>query len=397
MQAPEILERIRNGEDSATQFKQDVTDANRLAEEMVAFSNAQGGLLLIGVSDDGTVNGLDDAQISRLNQLVSNAANENVKPPIYPLTEIMEIQGKRVIAVSVRKGISRPYQTSKGVYFTKSGSDKRKMSPEELRRLFAESERLFADEEALLKTNITDLNSEAFYAFMDTDNHDIYEELKQGKLELVTVLQNLELLRDEHLTLAGNLIFGKTPQRFSPSFYVDCVYFDGNDVAVDSFINKLTVKGSLRQQYESSMQFLRANLRHIPTETGFNAPTRLEIDEAILGELLVNALVHRDYYIQSSVKVFIFHNRLEIISPGKLPNSLTVEKIKQGLSVHRNPILNSICRRVLPYSGYGSGIKRVVKLNPAVTFADDRDKEEFRCVIPRWLLQHHHINNDNKT
>lgn len=90
--------------------------------------------------------------------------------------------------VSVRKGISRPYQTSKGVYFTKSGSDKRKMSPEELRRLFAESERLFADEEILLRTDITDLNSEVFYAFLDVDNHNVYEELKQGKLDLPTVL-----------------------------------------------------------------------------------------------------------------------------------------------------------------------------------------------------------------
>ncbi len=151
------------------------------------------------------------------------------------------------------------------------------------------------------------------------------------------------------------------PQHFSPSFYIACVYFDGNDVGAESFITKATIKGSLRQQYESSMQFLQVNLRRIPIEAGFNAQTRLEIDEAVLGELLVNAMVHRDYYIQSSVKVFVFHNRVEIISPGKLPNSLTVEKIKNGLSVHRNPILNSICRRMLPYSSYGSGIQRVVK------------------------------------
>ncbi len=383
MQTPEIIQRIQQGEDSTTQFKTDIIDANRLAEELVAFSNAEGGLLLIGVTDNGSIDGLDDKQINRINQLVSNTANENVKPPIYPLTDIITIQDKRVLAVSVRKGTSRPYQTSKGVYFTKSGSDKRKMSPDELRRLFAESERLFVDEETLSRTDITDLNSEAFYAFMDSDNHDAYEELKQGKLELATVLQNLDLLRNGHLTLAGNLIFGKTPQRFSPSFYVDCVYFDGNDVAVESFINKLTVKGSLRQQYENSLQFLRVNLRHIPLETGFNAQTRLEIDEQVFGELLVNALIHRDYYIQSSVKVFVFHDRVEIISPGKLPNSLTVEKIKQGLSVHRNPILNSICRRILPYSGYGSGIKRVMKLHPAVSFVNDREKEEFRCIIPR--------------
>jgi len=386
MQAPEILERIHRGEDSTTQFKQDVTDSNRLAEELVAFSNAEGGVLLIGVADDGTIVGLDELQIGRLNQLVSNTASENVKPPIYPLTDIITLHAQRIIAVSVRKGDSKPYQTSKGFYLTKSGSDKRRMSQDELRRLFAESHRLFADEEALENSDVTDLNTESFYAFLDADNRDVYEELKHGKLALESVLQNLGLLRDKHLTLAGNLIFGKTPHRFSPSFYVDCVHFDGDDIDVDYFIAKSTLKGSLRQQYEGGMQFLQNNLRRIPISEGFNAQTRLEIDERVLGELLVNALVHRDYYIQSSVKVFVFNNRLELISPGKLPNSLTVEKIKSGLSVHRNPILNSICKGVLPYSGYGSGIKRVLRLNPAVTFYNDLDKEEFRCVIPREAI-----------
>lgn len=384
MQTLEILERIQRGEDSTTQFKQDITDANRLAEELVAFSNAEGGVLLIGVADDGVIVGLDDAQISRINQLVSNTASENVKPPIYPLTDILAIHGKRLIAASIRKGDSKPYQTSKGFYLTKSGSDKRRMSPDELRRLFAESHRLFADEEALENSDITDLNAESFYAFLDADNQEVYEDLKHGKLELGNVLQNLGLLRDTHLTLAGNLIFGKTPYRFSPSFYMDCVNFDGDDVDVDNFIAKSTIKGSLRQQYDGSMQFLQNNLRRISVTEGFNAQTRLEIDERVLGELLVNALVHRDYYIQSSVKVFVFRSRVEIVSPGKLPNSLTVEKIKSGLSVHRNPILNSVCKSVLPYSGYGSGIKRVLRLNPAVTFHNDLDKEEFRCVIPRF-------------
>ncbi|MEZ5478525.1 MAG: ATP-binding protein [Thiolinea sp.] len=161
------------------------------------------------------------------------------------------------------------------------------------------------------------------------------------------------------------------------------MHFDGDEVSAERFINKQTVKGSLRRQYEDSMQFLRNNLRHLPLESGFNAQTRLEMDERALGELLVNALVHRDYYIQSSVKVFVFRNRLEIISPGKLPNSLTVEKIRHGLSVHRNPVLNSICRRVLPYSGYGSGIRRALQLQPELVLEDDRDKEEFRCLIPR--------------
>jgi len=109
----------------------------------------------------------------------------------------------------------------------------------------------------------------------------------------------------------------------------------------------------------------------------------LEIDERILTELIVNALVHRDYYINSSIKIFMFNNRVEIISPGKLTNLLTVEKIKNGISIHRNPILNSISKTILPYSGYGSGIKRILSIDPNVEFINDTLKEEFKCIIQR--------------
>nr|CAA6813270.1 MAG: ATP-dependent DNA helicase [uncultured Thiotrichaceae bacterium] len=383
MHTTEILSRIQQGEDSTTQFKLDMTDANRLADELVAFSNAEGGVLLIGVEDQGKIAGLDNQQISRLNQLISNTANENVKPPIYPLTEIVSVQDKKIIAVHVRKGVARPYQTNKGLFLTKSGSDKRKMSSEELRRLFATSQRLFADEETLNGTDIGDINTEIVYDFLNNDNPEILEALKNETLPINVVLQNLGLLSDDALTLAGNLLFGKLPQRYTPSFYIDCVHFAGNDVDADRFIDKSTIKGTLRTQYEGAMQFLRNNLRHIPQSEDFNAQTRLEIDERVFGELIVNALVHRDYYIQSSIKVFVFDDRIEIISPGKLPNSLTVDKIKNGLSVHRNPVLNSISKNLLPYSGYGSGIKRVLRLQPDVQLVNDKELEVFSCRIPR--------------
>jgi predicted HTH transcriptional regulator len=314
MQAPEILSRIQQGEDSTTQFKVDVTDANRLAEELVAFSNAEGGMLLIGIDDTGVPAGLNDKQISRLNQLISNTANENVKPPIYPFTEIVELQGKKIIAISIRKGTARPYQTGKGLFLTKPGSDKRKMSAEELRRLFAASQRLFADEEILNGSAIGDINAEAVYDFLSKDNPDILEDLNKGTLSIDVVLENLGVLSDGAMTLAGNLLFGKIPSRFTPSFYIDCVHFAGDHIDGDRFIDKSTVKGTLRTQYDGAMQFLRNNLRHVPLSEDFNAQTRLELDERVPGELMVNALIHRDYYIQSSVKVFVFDSRVEIIS-----------------------------------------------------------------------------------
>ena len=100
-------------------------------------------------------------------------------------------------------------------------------------------------------------------------------------------------------------------------------------------------------------------------------------------EAFINALRQRDYWISSSIKVFIFEDRVEIISPGKLPNSLSVEKVRLGISIHRNPILNSLGQYLMPYSGLGSGIRRNEDHYPLVKFINDTDKEEFRCVFFR--------------
>lgn len=383
METLELIERISNGEDSYTQFKENITNNDKLAEELVAFSNSKGGVLIIGVTDNNDIVGLSDDDIRRLNQLVRNVINSNITPPIYPITEIKTIEEKKLLIVTVEDGSNKPYSTNKGIYLTKAGSDKRKVSPEELKRLFAESKRLYADEEIVTGSDISDLNSEQFYNFLEKDNIKIYEEVQQGSLSLSSVLENRELLKKEHLTLAGNLIFGKNPQKYNSSFYIDCVYFDGNDVSVDKFISKITIKGSFEKLFNDSLAFVVSNLTKKQVDNEFNTKGELEIDERVLTELIVNALVHRDYYINSSIKIFMFHNRIEIVSPGKLTNSLTVDKIKSGISIHRNPILNSICKTVLPYSGYGSGIKRAIGINPNIEFINDIDKEEFKCIIPR--------------
>jgi len=383
METLELIERISNGEDSYTQFKENITNNDKLAEELVAFSNSLGGLLIIGVTDNNDIVGLSDNDIRRLNQLIGNVINSNINPPIYPISEIKNINDKKILLLKIDTGANKPYSTNKGIYLTKAGSDKRKISPQELRRLFAESKNLFSDEEIVNGSYISDLNSEQFNRFLEKDNIQVYEELKQGNLELSTVLENLELARDNQLTLAGNLIFGLNPQKFNKSFYIDCVYFDGDDVSVNKFHSKEMVDGSFEKLYKDSIDFIKRNLDKKQEEKDFNSTAKVELDERVFTELIVNAIVHRDYYINSSIKFFMFHNRIEIISPGKLTNSLTVEKIKSGISIHRNPILNSICKNVLPYSGYGSGIKRALSINPNIEFINDIDKEEFKCIIFR--------------
>jgi predicted HTH transcriptional regulator len=383
METLELIERISNGEDSFTQFKRESIPAKDLAKEFVSFLNAEGGILVFGVSDDGDITGLSFDEIEKLGQLIGNTAEQNVKPPFHPIVENMSIDNNKLVIVHIPKGVSKPYATSSGDYYIKSSSDKKKISQEELRRLFAESKRLYADEEIVHGSDITDLDTSLFFKFLETDNVSVYEELKSDKLQLSQVLENLELSRENQLTLAGNLIFGIKPQKFSRSFYIDCCYFDGDDISVDKYISKKTINGNFLTMFNNSLDFLKSNLVSSQDGIDFNSSSTLEIDERVLTELIVNALVHRDYYIQSSIKIFIFHNRVEIISPGKLTNSLTVAKIKNGISIHRNPILNSICKNVLLYSSYGSGIKRVLLINPTIKFINDIEKEEFKCIINR--------------
>lgn len=114
MEPSELLEIINLGEDSKHQFKVSVTNENSLAAEMVAFSNSNGGQIIIGVSDDGNIEGLTNEDIHRLNQLISNAASQSVRPPINPQTENILIGEERLIVVNVLPGISKPYMDNSG-------------------------------------------------------------------------------------------------------------------------------------------------------------------------------------------------------------------------------------------------------------------------------------------
>lgn len=385
METIELIERISNGEDSYTQFKENITNNDKLAEELVAFSNSKGGVLIIGVTDNNDIIGLSDKDIRRLNQLIGNVINSHITPPVYPITEIKTIEEKKLLIVTVEDGSNKPYSTNKGIYLTKAGSDKRKVSAEELRRLFAESKRLYADEEIINDSDISDLNQQIFYEYLKKDNNKILEKLKNEELNLQQILHNKIIMRDNKLTLAGNLIFGIDPQRFTKTkpFYIDCCYFNGNDISVNQYKSQERVYGDFETLHRKSFNFITSNLRKVQVEDNFNSNGVIEINEIVLGELITNALVHRDYYINAPIRIFMFNDRVEIISPGKLPNSLTVENIKVGLTIRRNSIIESICKNILTYSGYGSGIKRVIEINPQVEFINDEDLKQFTCTIPR--------------
>lgn len=133
MEAIEPIELIGHGEDSRTQFKQsrDITNAQSLAGELVAFSNSKGGRILIGVDDHGTVTRVLPPGVRRLNELLSNTATNNVKLAINPENENVPVGDKLVVIVTVREGISKPYADLSGVFWVTSGADKRRVTSRE--------------------------------------------------------------------------------------------------------------------------------------------------------------------------------------------------------------------------------------------------------------------------
>jgi ATP-dependent DNA helicase RecG len=126
--------------------------------------------------------------------------------------------------------------------------------------------------------------------------------------------------------------------------------------------------------------FKRWNSR-IQGEGSFNQTGRPEISETVFEELLVNALIHRDYFIKDSIKLFIFDDRIEIRSPGKLPNSLTVDQIRRGVRRSRNVLLASFAPDLLNFRGIGSGIVRALKIWPSISWVNDTESEEVVATI----------------
>lgn len=183
------------------------------------------------------------------------------------------------------------------------------------------------------------------------------------------------------LTLAGLMLFGRQVQRWRPAFHIKAEAFPGTSLADSRYLDSEDIGSTLSEQFKGAFAFIRRNLHHVQRGRGFNTLGELEIPEAALEELLVNALIHRDYFTSASVRLLVFANRVEIISPGHLPDSLSVEAIRQGRTNRRNPTLTEHAAQILPYRGLGSGIPRALREWPRIDLLDDVVGNQFSAVV----------------
>lgn len=231
--------------------------------------------------------------------------------------------------------------------------------------------------------------------FNDLDRYAIDEYLQKvyattldgfgGKAE--QVLKNIHILNHHGVpTLAGYLFFGKHPEYNCPTCMVKAVSFFGNDLAGTQYRDSKEILGNMPQLYDKSMAFLKANLHNVQEEgASFNTLGKLEIAEEVLEEVVQNALVHRDLLRPAPIRLFVFDDRVEVISPGALAGGLTEEDIRNGKTYQRNPYMATFATNALYYKGIGSGIVRILAEYPEIQLENDVSAKEFKVIIERTI------------
>jgi ATP-dependent DNA helicase RecG len=316
-----------------------------LAKEICAFSNGSGGVILLGVDDSGEIAGLKDN--FNYEEWIMNISRDLIVPSANVNFSISEVSNKKIGIIEVNKGQNNHYD----------------LIPVE-------------------NTSIRVLNSSYLSDYFSKYSIDYEQESEADRLNL---LINTDILGSNgNCTVAGLLLFGIKPQKYLLNASISIARFKGNDIG-DELIDKQVVEGTLGNQIDISTAIIK-NL--IPVSSTIEGNKRIDkkhsYSDRLLREIIVNAVVHRNYSIVGSrIRVLIFDNRLEVISPGRLPNTITTEKIRYGVSYAVNPVLVKFMENMRYIDKLGRGIpmvcQEVEKANRKIDFIEVG--QDFKVVL----------------
>lgn len=354
----EIESQLRLGEDSRWEFKRIVfvgdepkgPGRNDLADEMAAFANAGGGVLLCSVSDEGTPQAMSGRQLAGLDKLLVETATDTVKPPVRIETHHRELTGNvKVLVVDIPKGDF--LHQSPGGAFIRVGNSKRRMTSDESLRLAqkrGQARYLWFDKQPLPDTGFKTLDESLWKPLLSA----------AGATDPKAALEKLALLSTDdagvlRATVAGVLLCTQSPEQYLPSACITATCYRGTDRASGQ-ADAQEITGPLDRQIVGAMAFALRNMRVSADKTPAREDVPQYSDKALF-EALVNAVVHRDYQIRGSkIRLSMFADRVEIRSPGALPNNLTLDSMSERQST-RNEALASVLGR-MPVKGIqGSG------------------------------------------
>ena len=417
MTQSELSELIANGENSAVEFKRDDLKPKDLAKELVAFANFDGGRVLIGVDDDGHVSGLQH-EPAATEEWVMSVARDKVRPSLIPHFQVLrDVEpGKHVAVVRVGEGwtVMARYHNNKEEYFIRAGSQSVPMRQDELQRAFQQRSGLRPEVRPIPGATLNHLDRRRLKDYFgrirgqdippdDTPNADA----KWRRLLVNTeIMAETEETGAPTSTLAGVLLFGRTPNRFLPQAGIHATAYPGSEKTYEAVESAdlrgpmvgLFAEGNGREELvegglvEKALAFVRRNTAvtaEIDEATGRRIDRRAYPMEAVR-EAVVNALVHRDYLMGSTdIELALYADRLEVISPGRLPNGITPERMKAGTRSARNQLLKDFMSDYNYMEHRGLGVPRkIVKLMREQNGTEpDLEQRDDRFTVRLWKEQ----------
>ncbi|MDA3798453.1 MAG: putative DNA binding domain-containing protein [Kiritimatiellae bacterium] len=335
----ELNELIATDEGYSLEFKR---TAAHLGREICAFANSAGGIVLIGVDDDGSIVGITN--MNRVKSEVQNIAR-SMEPSLMIKLEVMD----DILAVVVPSGPDKPYSAN-GKFYLRDASSCQQMSRDEIREFFFKEGLIQFDRQSCIGFSLEDdFDPEKYSLFANVAL--IPEELQRND-----VLINLKVVENGQMTNAGALVFSRDVSKFFLQASVVCVLFQGTSKS--KVLDKQVFAGGVAFDFDGAMTWL---LAHMDTEYIIGAGARvekLELPEAALREGLLNAVAHRDYRFSDHIQVNLFRDRVEIINSGGLVSGLEQKDLGR-VSRPRNPLLFSLLERMNLVENIGSGIKRM--------------------------------------
>lgn len=356
----EFASLLASGEDSFVEFKDPRTTNADLVKELCAFVNADGGRVLLGVDDEGTIVGATGWDEER----VMNLARTSIDPPIVPTYQRLRWDAERIVAiVGVDSGTEKPYAVRSGEgrrYYLRVGSTSREPSREELIRMTQASGAVAGDLRPVLGAGFDDLDIELIARkFAGRRTIDFQRLDERGRKQ---VLAAAEIVHHETgvPTVGGLLCFGRRPQDRLPHAVLECVSYAGLEPAREN-TDRATAAGRVDEQIEGAATFVERNLGRPSTIEGLHRREAPRPSRESLREVLANAVAHRHYGITGPTQVRVFADRLEVLSPGEPPNGVSPAAMRVGVSVRRNQMIMQRLVELGLVDALGRGIPLLVE------------------------------------
>ncbi|ETR72395.1 MAG: transcriptional regulator [Candidatus Magnetoglobus multicellularis str. Araruama] len=372
----EILQ--KNDHDQFT-FMDRIEDPYQLCEQMVAIANGNGGLVVIGLNASGESSQLNQNDIVSAMRMITQASFELVQPSIFPKTQIIDYKDAKSIVIEIPSGYQKPYCTVSGRFLTKKDSDIQEMGLDDLRALFQEKMVTQADQMIIEGLDQEQIDIDIFKPFFQKK----YQVDLPDHIPLMTILESMKLASNGRINTTGMLLFGIYPtEEFALSQIIAMAFF-GNDTSDLEYRDSETFEGTIPQLFENGFDFIVRNLTASQEE---NEGLK-DIPDNIIQEILINSLVHRSYYMDyftsGNTVISVFDDRVEIESPGALPENLSIKTIQSGAAFQRNPTIAKYIIDMLPFRGIGLGLSAIVADYPGIEMIDEPDSDQFKVIIKR--------------